>query len=108
MNIRITTRSPKGMEANPLMHYIYLHAVKLRELGLRSPLQNLREVSAYLRNASKSWNRANGLLATSSPLVILYREPECCGQEVVIQQGDYNITIKPAPNEKHQIKDEGS
>lgn len=94
MKIRITARSPNGMEANPQMRYLFQHAATVRSLGSRSPLKELRDIYQYLKQASEKWGRVNNLVTSTAPLVLLYRKPECCGEEITIQQGEFNITIK--------------
>lgn len=94
MKIKITAKSPNGMEANPHMHDLFQHAATVRSMGSRSPLKEMREVYKYLKQASEKWCRTNNLVTSTAPLVLLYRKPECCGEEITIHQGEFNITIR--------------
>lgn len=101
MNLRITIQSPAGIEKNPLMDYLYKHLKKLRDLGSNSPLRELNQIYVYMKKVKDSWKRTNPSKKLEAPLVIQLRKTACCGQDLVIQQGDYNITVKPQYHEQH-------
>jgi hypothetical protein len=95
MTFRIISISPNGMQENPLMNYLYDHLKVIKSFGKGSPITSMSLLYIYLRKASNNFCRINPQASRPEPLVLSLRKAACCGEELIVQQGDFNITIKP-------------
>lgn len=99
MNFRLISKSPEGMSANPLMHYLHTHLQNLKSFGKASPIVSLEQLYKYVKLLSEKFSRVNPQAGASEPLVVSLRSAPCCGEELVVQQGNFNLTVKPEPHE---------
>lgn len=94
MKLKIITRSPYGIPENSLIQYLRAVLFTYKEMNIES-LAKVKKL-IYLEVDLVKEEKAVDI---DPPLLIIIRETACCGEELVIAQGEINILVREDKNE---------
>ena len=91
MKIKIITRSPNGIQENPYMAYLKKQLKEFEKPG--QSIESLNDLKTFIEDLGGLWKGIDPSL-NQAPLILQLRHAECCGEELVIAQGDVNILVR--------------